>query len=272
MSLLRRRRRDESPGLPVPPFEMRQLVGPTDPALFDNPSGDYVYPFLEPDVFAHVLDFGCGCGRVARQLIQQRSQPQAYLGIDMHRGMIKWCRTNLAPRAPQFEFVHHDIGNRFFNPGDQKPWALPFPADDQTFTLVIAWSVFTHLTQAQAEHYLAEVARVLRADGVLLATWFLIDRRQFPMLQGNASALYVSYEDPHAAVIFDRRWLQSRAKAVGLHVTHATQPQFRGYQWTIQLRPESSGHAEVEIPPDTAPLGAIDLPNMPQNPNRIGLD
>jgi SAM-dependent methyltransferase len=269
---LLKRRRDDRRELAVPPLEMRKLVGPIDPALFDNPSGDYVYPFLEPAVFSRILDFGCGCGRVARQLIQQRTQPDAYLGLDMHRGMIEWCRANLTPHAPQFEFVHHDVGNQFFNPGPGKPEALPFPAESASFTLVNAISVFTHLTQGQAEHYLAECARVLRPDGVLLATWFLIDRREFPMLQGDMSALYISYQDPHAAVIFGRDWLQKRAEAVGLRVTYATPPQFRGYQWTIQLRPAESEHPSVEIPADTAPLGEIELPRMPENPSRIGLD
>jgi 16S rRNA G1207 methylase RsmC len=65
---------------------MRELVGPTDPTEFDNPSGNLVYPYLPADAYEAVLDFGCGCGRVARQLIQQSRPPQRYLGIDLHRG------------------------------------------------------------------------------------------------------------------------------------------------------------------------------------------
>ena len=46
------------PGLgepPIPPLEMRELVGPTDPALFDNPSGTPVYPYLQTHVYEAVL-------------------------------------------------------------------------------------------------------------------------------------------------------------------------------------------------------------------------
>ena len=51
--------------LPIPPFEMRQLVGPTDVAAFENPTGT---PILQVPVerFDSVLDFGCGWGRFAR--------------------------------------------------------------------------------------------------------------------------------------------------------------------------------------------------------------
>ncbi len=72
--------------LPLPPHEMRMLVGPLDPALFDNPDGKLVFPGLEPTQFRSVLDFGCGCGRVARQLIQQRPRPERYVGLDLHAG------------------------------------------------------------------------------------------------------------------------------------------------------------------------------------------
>jgi trans-aconitate methyltransferase len=84
--------------IPIPPFEMRQLVGPTNEAAFDNPSGDPIHQIAESN-FDTVLDFGCGCGRLARQMIQQRVRPRNYLGIDLHAGMIRWCRENLAPYA-----------------------------------------------------------------------------------------------------------------------------------------------------------------------------
>ncbi len=33
--------------LPLPPIEMRRLVGPFDPESYDNPKGDLVYPWLQ---------------------------------------------------------------------------------------------------------------------------------------------------------------------------------------------------------------------------------
>ena len=146
---------------------MRQLGGPTEGSVFDNPSGNPALPGVEEAYFDRVFDFGCGCGRVARQMIQQRKPPREYLGIDIHRGMIDWCRNNLTPRAPGFRFEHFDAYNIGFNPnGARTP--LRFPAETGRYTLVNAWSVFTHILEPDVSHYLAEVRRVMAADATPL--------------------------------------------------------------------------------------------------------
>src|SRR5262249_27496045 len=163
---------------PIPPAEMRDLVGGLGPEFYDNPTGALVHPDLPADAYETVLDFGCGCGRIARQLIQQQPRPARYLGVDLHAGMIAWCRRELASQAPGFRFEHHDVYNAGLNPeGHQR--VLPLPASDGEFSLFHATSVFTHTTQDQAEHYLREAARVLRPDGYLYATWFLFDKQSF---------------------------------------------------------------------------------------------
>lgn len=251
---------------------MRELVGPTDPALFDNPSRGPVYPELPEAAYDRVFDFGCGCGRLARRLIQQERRPRRYLGIDLHRGMIHWCQKNLQPRATGFEFYHHDVFHVAFNPGQGKAMTLPFPATDGSFTMVEAWSVFTHLTQDQAEHYLRECARVLVPGGVLHSTWFLFDRRAFPMLQDFQNALYTNLIDPSAAVIFCREWLVQTSRANGLRLTKAVAPEVRGFQWLLVMTKAARRAEEIELPEDSAPYGLRRPPKMPERADSIGLE
>jgi len=264
------RTRDEPAELPVPPREMRALVGPTDVAAFDNPSGGLVFPYLDASVYRSVFDFGCGCGRVARQLIQQQERPQRYVGVDLHAGMIRWCQEQLTPRAPEFEFVHHDVFDDSFNPGDGTPRFAPFPVRDGEFTLVNAISVFTHLTEEQAPHYMREAARILADDGVVHASFFLLDKRTFPFMQAHTNALYVSWEHPSAAVVFDRGWVMASARAAGLTVVAAHPPSIRGYQWVLEIRRSRPGRSEIELPPDSAPLGEVTIPPMPPDASKIG--
>jgi SAM-dependent methyltransferase len=249
---------------------MRALVGPTDIAAFDNPSGELVFPYLPAAAYRSVFDFGCGCGRIARQLIQQRERPERYLGIDLHAGMINWCQENLAPRAPRFSFMHHDVFDDNFNPGGGKPRAAPFPSPDGQFTLVNATSVFTHLTEEQAPHYLREAARVVAEDGIVHASFFLLDKQEFPFMQPHANALYVSWEHPSAAVVFDRAWVIESARSAGLTVVKAHPPAIRGYQWVLEMRRSGAGVIAIDLPPDTAPIGAVTIPPMPSNASSIG--
>lgn len=256
------------PELPIPPRKMRELVGELDAAAWDNADGGLVHPDLPESAYRSVFDFGCGCGRIARQLIQQRARPRRYLGIDLHRGMIEWCRENLSPTAPEFEFVHHDVFSRGLNPGGAQEIA-PFPAADGEFTLVEAWSIFTHLTEKQAEFYLGEVARILHPEGLVRSTWFLFDKREFPMMQDFQNALYINDVDPSNAVIFDREWLRRAAANEGFAISSVTQPEVRGFQWVVVMTPIRPGILEADFPPDDALIGRNPPPLLREDAHAI---
>jgi SAM-dependent methyltransferase len=242
--------------LPFPPFEFRQIVGPTKLATFDNPTRGLVFPGVPVEAYESVLDFGCGCGRVARQLIQQEPRPARYVGIDRHAGMIGWCREHLAPHAPGFEFAHHDVHHMLLNPGGT-PGHLPLPAGDGETTLFIAWSVFTHLLEEDAVFYLEEVARVLGPNGVAATTWFLFDKRDFPFMMPFQNALFVNATDPTNAVVFDRAWLMAQLDRVGLVLTSATSPPFRGLQWVLTFERQTGGRQSIALPEDPAAQGVM---------------
>ena len=254
---------------PYPPEEMRTLVGPLDTALFDNPTGAPVFAGMPPEAYDSVLDFGCGCGRIARQLLLQQPRPQAYLGIDLHKGMIKWCQANLAPCAPGFRFEHHDAYYMGFNPtGSRRP--VPFPVRDGTISLINAWSVFTHLVEEQTRHYLAECARALRHDGFMHCTWFLFDKTEYPMMQEFQNALFINDLDPANAVIFDRRWLIDTTDRLGLKLVLATPPPVRGYQWALTFAPAAHAWPRIPLPEDTGYVGIQRPPLLPAGAKDIG--
>jgi hypothetical protein len=135
--------------------------------------------------------------------------------------------------------------------------------------------VFTHLTEDQAVQYLAEVARVLAPGGTFHSTWFLFDKANgFPMMTDAQNALYVGYVDPSAAVIFDRAWLRKAASEVGLTIYRVwpVVPAARGFQWHL-LMCERGRRPQVDWPPDDRPPGAWNRPpEMPREPEHIGLD
>jgi SAM-dependent methyltransferase len=227
--------------LPLPPEELRGLVGVTDPRAFDNPSGTPVYdPFGLPlETYDAVFDFGCGCGRQARQLLLQTPRPRRYVGVDANPAMIAWCRANLSPADPNFRFEHHDVYSPTYAPGNSLRLAAPFPVEDHAFSLVLAHSVFTHLSQAQGDYYLHEIARTLTPHGLAFTSWFFFDRESFPFLGKDRSCLFVDEAAPSEAVIFDRRWFIEAVRRVGLSVWRTDPPPMAGHQWTVFLSPRS---------------------------------
>jgi SAM-dependent methyltransferase len=225
-----------TPSIPMPPPDLRDWIGPTDIPEFDNPSGTPIYAELGLPLKAYetVFDFGCGCGRIARQLLQQTPRPQRYVGIDVHPRLSGWCRENLSPVDPHFEFLHHDVYSPNYAPGNSLRLTQAFPVPNTTFSLVIAHSVFTHLTKSQTEYYLSEIARILAPDGVALTTWLFFDRASFPFLP-ELYCLYTSEADFALAVIYDREWFLATVRNLGLGVLMTRRPAVAGHQWTVCL-------------------------------------
>jgi SAM-dependent methyltransferase len=123
--------------------------------------------FLRAD--ASVLDIGCGCGKMARTLVYH-PYIKHYIGFDVIRENINWCEHTIAPLSDgRFEFHYLDVFSRAYNPaGKIRGTDVVFPAVDGAVDFAFAGSVFTHLLQEDAKHYLQEVNRALARDGIFL--------------------------------------------------------------------------------------------------------
>ena len=121
-----------------------------------------------------VLDIGCGIGRMAVPLTGYL-EGGSYAGFDVGREMIRWCRRNITPRHPSFEFTWAPVHNAKYNPfGHLDGTEFSFPYEDASFDFAFATSLFTHLRLDEARHYLSETGRVLRPGGRCLLTFFLL--------------------------------------------------------------------------------------------------
>jgi SAM-dependent methyltransferase len=147
-------------GLPLPPARLRVLVeGNGDPERFLRSSATHAALVRDAVARAGVrmeslgalLDFGCGCGRTARQWAALRG-PEVH-GCDYNAKLVDWCRENLG-------FMDARVN------GLEPP--SPYP--DDRFDLVYAISVLTHLDEPLAHRWVAEFERIVRPGGLLLVT------------------------------------------------------------------------------------------------------
>lgn len=131
-----------------------------------------------------VLDIGCGCGRVARPLLELLGPEGHYLGGDVDARAIRWCRERIAVRHPRAMFFHIDAYNSIYNPSASQPARdYRFPLGDGTVDRVGLSSVFTHMLPEDVASYLGEIARLLKPGGRVYAGVFLISPER---LRGDA--------------------------------------------------------------------------------------
>jgi SAM-dependent methyltransferase len=187
-----------SSAIPLPPTELRKIVGPVDDVYWLNPTGNF---FLEglpiirtadelSRIHQRVFDFGCGAGRIAIQLLMQRERPSKYYGIDINRSLVQWCQTHLTTYDSNFLFLHHDVFSRTYAPENSPNEFLQFPIEIPEFTLAICHSIFTHLLQGQTIAYLGELYRVLEHDSLVYSTWFFFNRAAFEVLTPEQHCLF----------------------------------------------------------------------------------
>ncbi len=124
-----------------------------------------------------VLDIGCGCGRLAGEFTGYLNVEGRYEGIDTQSALINWDQRFITASYPNFVFRTTKTANPFYSPeGKLLASEYRFPYDDDSFDLVIAISLFTHLLPRDGIHYLRETRRVLRPGGKLFATWLFFTR------------------------------------------------------------------------------------------------
>jgi ubiquinone/menaquinone biosynthesis C-methylase UbiE len=255
----------------IPELEMRKLVGPTELSAFEQNKNENIFDELPENYYQVIFELGCGCGRLARKLIMQRTKVERYIGIDIHSGMLKWCQDNLTSVQKNFEFKKIDAFNPGLNSkGLQHPGPLPFPVESEIATLVIAISVFTHLLEVQIKDYLAECARVLSPAGLIRSTWFFFDKRNYPMMQDFQNCLYINVKDLTNAVIVDKAWFLKIASECGLVVTNVISPEIKGFQWVVDLKHRNRNENHVQFPEENNRLGIIRASVLQGNAEEIG--
>lgn len=145
----------------------------------------------------HVLDVGCGIGRMAIPLTKYINETGRYEGFDIVPEAIQWCRKNITSQFPNFNFQKANIYNKNYNPaGRLNAVDFKFPYPDACFDFVFLTSVFTHMLPKEIEHYISEISRVLKNDGQCLITFFLSNDQVSSVIQEGKSALNFKFEFP----------------------------------------------------------------------------
>ena len=141
---------------------------------------------INPRTIGSIYELGCGTARLLRHF--RCIEGVRLVGSDVNPEMIEWCQANLT----DIEFYHNEL----IPP-------LTF-AEDESFDLMLASSVFTHIPLDTQELWLAEMQRILRPGGIFICsvlgkfhTSVLLDAEEIEELQ-NRGSYTLTTEDSQA--------------------------------------------------------------------------
>ena len=134
-----------------------------------------------------VLDVGSGIGRTAAALTSFLNTSGSYDGFDVVEKGIKWCNSKIKKDFPNFNFKYIALNNDLYNKTKGEAKNFKFPYDNDSFDQVFLFSVFTHMSVDEIANYLCEIKRVLKPNGLCLATFFIYNSENEQMIAGDAN-------------------------------------------------------------------------------------
>ncbi len=188
---------------------------------------------------SHVLEIGCGLGRIAFPLRYILSSIGTYDGFEICQEKVDFLQKTFQPTYPNFHFIWANIHNTFYNPQGHiqaKDYRFPYP--NSSFDVVYAASVFTHLLPDITIQYFQETSRVLQPKGRVVFSFFLLDnyRPNQPRPLGfsrpcfNFDHTYEGYGDsfaisnpnnPEEMTAYRLSWVKDVARQAGLELAEA---------------------------------------------------
>ena len=194
-----------------------------------------------------VLEVGSGVGRDAIQLTKILSNKGRYVGFDIIKPSIEWCKQNITKKFKNFTFHYYDIQSQIHNnSGTITTRDITLPAKDKTVDKIFLHSVFTHMYEEDIRHYLREFSRVLKDDGLVLASFFILDTNALAALESgksNGGRHPLSFQHklskdcyindpkyPEGAIGFSPKKIKSmlREAGLGIHGRHAHRGSWSG--------------------------------------------
>lgn len=134
-----------------------------------------IFDALDGNAEANMVDIGCGTGILG---IAAKPYIKNYTGLDISERDVNFCRNHYKG----YDFVHFDLANPAYEKR-QSTNKTPWPLESDSFDLLTALSVWTHLNEDDSRYYFKEVSRVLKTNGKAIITFFVLDEMYQNSLQ-----------------------------------------------------------------------------------------
>ena len=224
---------------------LSDIVGGGDPELIAQEVVTAIEQYAKLNPGDSILDIGCGCGRIATALTQYVDRTSHYIGIDIVPGLIDFARNFITPRYPSFKFLLLNESNNTYDSWRRQEAEMGIATLAQgvsakSIDLAISVSLFTHLDYPPALEMLTSIHQVLKNDGRVFMTVFVLDASARAGVEAGQTAFGFKHktpsgklfaersDDPTFAVAYDDGLLDELISSAGFQLERHV----RGY-WSI---------------------------------------
>jgi ubiquinone/menaquinone biosynthesis C-methylase UbiE len=181
---------------------------PLDEAMSEAVGGDYyAIGEIESNVLIYaglqngmkLIDYGCGSGRLASVLAKRVEVD--YLGIDIVDDLLKYARSK-SPKA--YQFLNHR--------------GLNVPVADSSVDMICAFSLFTHLLQAETYLYMQDMYRALIPGGRLVFSFLEFGLASHWWIFEATVAQQKASSTPHLNMFIEKNAIHTWASHIGFKV------------------------------------------------------
>jgi SAM-dependent methyltransferase len=133
-----------------------------------------------PSGALRIVDFGCGHGKLAPVSVFFTHPDGEYLGIDIEKSYIDFCRRKYS-QLPRIRFHVSQDFNPLYSTQRQsavagiKSYGADWPVAAESVDVVIAVSVFTHLQETEAFGYINKIYTILKPNAVAILTCHIVE-------------------------------------------------------------------------------------------------
>jgi SAM-dependent methyltransferase len=176
---------------------------------------------------SQILDVGCGIGRLAIAMPDFLDANGGYEGFDIVPEGIEWCKKHIVGPHDNVHFTLADVYNKEYNPkGSSQPADYQFPYADETFDVAVLLSVFTHMLPVDVDRYVSEIARVLKKNGRICASYSIITPESLQLMTSGRGSVHFQHnlgshwihskKVPELGVAYDEHYLRGIYSKHGL--------------------------------------------------------
>jgi SAM-dependent methyltransferase len=187
-----------------------------------------------------ILEIGCTTGRSFIGLVQKVPDIH-YIGIDINRDNIEWCKKYLSGGNPDYIFQYFDLRHVMYNPNGTVELndAFRFQYDNEYFDLIYATGVIPNYIASEVRILLKDFNRMLKPGGRVFLTSF--SEENVPDQEENpGNYLIKEYTYPRQIVRFEKNFFEKLLADQGFRIDsfeHQAEVEFQSAYYLTKVGP-----------------------------------